>query len=98
MPDLYIQQTGNNVSLSFQKIGQGFQRLLSHIEDDDGTNDEKSAEKIFKKMTKVKKLGTAHKKSIAAIAKLQKQKQGTRARGKVKMFTSFQCALININW
>ena len=63
----------------------GFQRLLSHIDDDDGENNEKSAEKIFKKMTKVKKIrGTGHKKSIAAIAKLRKQKQSTRTRRQVK--------------
>ena len=69
-----------------QKIDRGFQRLLSHIEDDQGENDEKSAEKIFKKMTKVKKIqGTGHKKSIAAIAKLKKQKQGTRARTQVEL-------------
>ncbi len=55
----------------------GFERLLSHIGDDYGEEtEEKAAERIFKKITKVKKVqSTTHKKSLAAIAKIRKQNE-----------------------
>ena len=87
----YFKRTGHGKYKlqSFQKIGRGFEKLMSNIEQDDGTNDDKSAEKIFKKMTKVRKLGTTHKKSIAAIAKLQKHQKNTRARTRVMKSKTF---------